>query len=59
MIGELFNSQQAAQFLAINEETLLKMAADKKVPAQQIEGGWQFNKATLQQWLGLQSCRRP
>jgi len=59
MEKEILSSQEAAQLLKMNINTVEKMAASKKIPAVNIEGLWQYKNQDLQRWLRLQSCRQP
>ena len=47
--------REAAAYLRISQDLLLKLAEEGDIPAVQIEGRWRFPKPNLDDWMTLQS----
>ncbi len=47
--------REAAAYLRISPESLLKLAEEGEIPGVQIEGRWRFPKPNLDDWMTLQS----
>ncbi|MBI3320263.1 MAG: polymer-forming cytoskeletal protein, partial [Candidatus Omnitrophica bacterium] len=47
-------TEEAAQYLEIDVATITEWAGSNKIPAMADEGGWKFDKATLEQWVSQQ-----
>lgn len=50
-LEEILTSAEAAAYLRVSEETLLKMAAEGSVPARKIGGDWRFLRKALNDWM--------
>ena len=48
---EILTAQEAADFLKMNERTVLKLAAEGKIPAAKIGRRWRFEKNHIIEWL--------
>jgi excisionase family DNA binding protein len=48
---EVMTAAEAAVFLRIEEDVLLKGAAAKKIPGRRIGGDWRFSRTALTDWL--------
>ena len=48
---EVLNVEQAAQFLQIDEETVIEMAESGKLPGRKLGKDWRFSRAALVAWL--------
>ena len=48
---EVMTAAQAAEFLQIEEEDLIELAAAGKLPGRRLGGGWRFSRAALVAWL--------
>ncbi|MFP4026184.1 MAG: response regulator [Candidatus Brocadiia bacterium] len=53
--GELIDTQSAAGFLGLHEETLRRFAREGKVPAYKAGRSWRFDIAELRRWARDQS----
>jgi excisionase family DNA binding protein len=42
---------EAAEFLRVHENTLLRLATAKKVPGRKVGGRWRFSREALQRFL--------
>lgn len=47
--------REAAAFLRVSQDTLLKLAEEGEIPGVHLEGRWRFPKANLEDWLTMQS----
>jgi excisionase family DNA binding protein len=47
---------EAAAYLRVPEEEVLRLAEQREIPAQQIGGEWRFLKRALGYWLTYGSC---
>jgi excisionase family DNA binding protein len=48
---EVMNAAQAAQYLQIDEEVVIQMARDGKLPGRRLGDVWRFLRAALVAWL--------
>lgn len=53
-MDDVLDSQEAANFLKINEYTLRRMARDGQVPAFKVGTNWRFRLADLERWIERQ-----
>lgn len=51
---EVLNPRDAAQFLGIHEETLRRLARERKIPGYKVGGVWRFNRSSLMKWAESQ-----
>jgi hypothetical protein len=49
--AEVLTSAEAAEYLRVSEEALLRAVGPVGVPARLIDGEWRFLKSALQEWL--------
>jgi len=50
-MDEILTVKEMAQFLKMNERTVLKMAQAGAIPAAKIGGQWRFKRALVDRWL--------
>ena len=50
-LPEVMTAAQAAQFLQIEEATVVELAGAGKLPGRRLGGGWRFSRAALVAWL--------
>jgi excisionase family DNA binding protein len=48
---EVMNSEQAGQFLQIDESVVIEMAESGKLPGRKLGTAWRFSRAALVAWL--------
>lgn len=48
---EVMSFKEAAAFLKLNKNTLVKLAREGKIPAQKAGKQWRFSKSALMKWL--------
>ena len=53
---EILTIKGVADFLQVNERTIYRLAAAKKIPAFKVGGAWRFRKSDLDAWIALQSA---
>ena len=54
---EVMNAAQAGQFLQIDEEVVIEMAASGQLPGRKLGGDWRFSRAALVAWLATPEKR--
>ena len=54
---EVFTLEEAAAYLKLSPETILRQAAQGQLPGRKIEDTWRFLKAAIDHWLSLQDSR--
>lgn len=42
--------QEASAYLAVDAETLTRMAAERSIPSLEVEGQWVFSKKSIDKW---------
>lgn len=57
-LGEVLTLAEAAEYLRVDEQTLAKLAAKHRIPAQKIGEEWRFLKKALDDWLRYPSDRQ-
>jgi excisionase family DNA binding protein len=55
---EIMNAEQAAQFLQVDEATVLEMAEAGKLPGRKLGKDWRFSRAALVAWLAEPEKKR-
>ncbi len=51
----VMTAREAAAYLRIGKETLMKLAEEGEIPGIVIDGRWRFPKPNLDEWLTMQS----
>lgn len=49
--SELLTVREVARFLKVNEYTLYRLVAKKKLPAIKVGSQWRFERRVLERWL--------
>jgi excisionase family DNA binding protein len=47
--------QEASRYLAMDEQTIARMAAERRIPALEHEGQWIFSKKSIDKWRSSRS----
>ena len=42
--------KEASAYLAMDEATVTRMAAERVIPSMEVEGGWVFSKKSIDKW---------
>ncbi len=51
---DMLDAKQAATFLQMHEETLRRLARERKIPSYKVGGSWRFSKSMLYRWAESQ-----
>ena len=54
---EVLTLEEAAAFLRVSEDAVVRLLVQQMLPGRQIEGQWRFLRAALADWLREQSGR--
>lgn len=57
MSGEILTIKEVAEYLKVNERTVYRLAAAKKIPAFKVGNAWRFKKTEVEQWISDQSSQ--
>lgn len=57
MSDEILTIKEVAEFLKVNERTVYRLAAVKKIPAFKVGNAWCFKKVEIDQWISKQSSQ--
>lgn len=58
MSDEILTIKEVADFLKVNERTVYRLAAAKKIPAFKVGNAWRFKKIEIDKWIAEQSSQR-
>jgi len=51
--------KDVAEYLEVNERTIYRLAAAKKIPAFKVGGSWRFSRADINAWIKAQTSITP
>ncbi|NCP64117.1 MAG: helix-turn-helix domain-containing protein [Paraglaciecola sp.] len=57
MSDEILTIKEVADFLKVNERTVYRLAAAKKIPAFKVGNAWRFKKIEIDKWIAEQSSQ--
>lgn len=57
MSDEILTIKEVAKFLKVNERTVYRLAAAKKIPAFKVGNAWRFKKIEIDAWIAEQSSQ--
>ena len=49
--------KEASRYLAMDEQTVVQMAVERRIPALEHNGKWLFSKKSIDKWRSQQSRR--
>jgi excisionase family DNA binding protein len=49
--------KEASAYLAMDEATVTRMAAERLIPSMEVEGVWLFSKKSIDKWRRIQDKR--
>ena len=49
---------EASVYLAVDTETLTRMASERSIPALEVEGQWVFSKKSIDKWRRQREAKR-
>ena len=54
---DVLDLKEASKYLGIDEASLKVLAAERRIPCLQLDGGWVFSKKSLDKWRSQQTLR--
>ena len=54
---DLMTVKEASVYLAMDEATVARMAAERRIPALEVDGAWVFSKKSIDKWRSIQERR--
>ncbi len=55
---DVMSVQEACTYLAMDEPTLTRLAAERRIPCLQVDGAWVFSKKSIDKWRSLKERSR-
>jgi len=49
---------EASAYLAVDAETLARMASERSIPSLEVEGQWFFSKKSIDKWRRQRESKR-
>ena len=49
--------KEASAYLAMDEATVTRMAAERLIPSMEVEGAWVFSRKSIDKWRRIQEKR--
>ena len=49
--------KEASAYLAMDEATVTRMAAERLIPSMEVEGAWVFSRKSIDKWRRIQERR--
>lgn len=50
---------EASAYLAVDAETLTRMASERSIPSLEVKGEWLFSKKSIDKWRRQREAQRP
>jgi excisionase family DNA binding protein len=54
---DMMTVKEASTYLAMDEATVTRMAAERRIPSMEVEGAWVFSKKSIDKWRRIQEKR--
>jgi hypothetical protein len=54
---DVLTLKDASAYLAMDESTLSVLAAERRIPCLEMNGGWVFSKKSIDKWRSQQAAR--
>jgi len=55
---DVLSLEEASRYLAMEQSALQVMAAERRIPCLELNGGWVFSKKSIDKWRSQQAVRR-
>ena len=55
--NDMMTLKEASAFLAMDEATVTRMAAERLIPSMEVEGAWVFSRKSIDKWRRIQEKR--
>ena len=56
--ASILTIKEVAEYLKVNERTVYRLAAAKKIPAFKVGGIWRFLRSDIDQWIKDQTATK-
>ncbi len=47
---DVMTVQEASTYLSMDEQTVARMAVERKIPALEVDGQWLFSRKSIDKW---------
>ena len=54
---DMLDLRETAKYLGIDEASLKALAAERRIPCLQHDGGWMFSKKSIDKWRSQNTLR--
>jgi hypothetical protein len=54
---DMLSAKEASAYLSMDEATLTRMAAERRIPSMEVDGVWVFSKKSIDKWRRQQEQR--
>ena len=54
---DMMTAKEASAYLSMDEATVTRMAAERRIPSVEVEGAWLFSKKSIDKWRRLRDER--
>jgi excisionase family DNA binding protein len=55
---DVMTMSEASQYLAVDAETLTRMALERTIPCLEVQGEWIFSKKSIDKWRRQREMKR-
>ena len=55
---DVLSLEEASRYLAIDQSALSAMAAERRIPCLELNGGWVFSKKSIDKWRSQREVRQ-
>ena len=55
MPDDVLTLKEVAEYLKVNERTIYRMVADRKIPGFKVGGSWRFKLTEIEAWVKAKS----
>ena len=55
MPDDVLTLKEVAEYLKVNERTIYRMVADRKIPGFKVGGSWRFKLTEIEAWIKAKS----
>jgi len=55
---DVLDLKEASKYLGMDEASLKALAAERRIPCLQLEGGWVFSRKSIDKWRSQQQTLR-
>ena len=55
---DAMTAKETSRYLAMDEQTVVRLATERRIPSLHHDGQWLFSKKSIDKWRILQGARR-